>query len=100
MLEWLKLQVFIQKNPSQHSADLDMLEEEPTIKPKFINPANNERKLIECIRVDGAADVGPIHDKVQFIWTERHLKSTIACLVTTRNNGSSFLIELNYKVAA
>ena len=79
------------KNPSQHSADLDILEEEPTFKPMFINPANNERKLIECVRVDGAADEGPIHDEVQFIWTERHLKkSTIACLVTTRNSGSSF----------
>jgi len=79
------------KNPSQHSADLDMLEEESSIKPMFINPTNNEQKLIECIRVDGAADEGPIHDEVQFIWTERHLqKSTIACLVTTRNSGSSF----------
>ena len=91
MLEWLKLQVFIQKNPSQHSADLDMLEEEPTIKSMFINPANNERILIECISVDGAANEGPIHNEVQFIWTERHLKkSTIACLVTNRNSGSSF----------
>jgi len=31
-----------QKNPSQHSADLDMLEEESNIKSMFINPTNNE----------------------------------------------------------
>ena len=31
-------------------------------------------------------------NEVQFVWTERHLKKpTIACLVTSRNSGSSYL---------
>lgn len=42
--------------------------------------------------MDGAADEGPSHEEVQFVWTERHLsKSTIDTLVTARNSGSSFL---------
>ena len=58
----------------------------------FFNPFTNDRKQIECIRVDGAVDEGPIHEEVQFVWTERHLKKpTITCLVTSQNSGSSYL---------
>ena len=80
------------KNPFQHSADLEMLELTPEFKPMFFNPSTDIRKPVECFRVDGASDEGLIHEEVQFIWTERHLKrSTIACLVTARNSGSSYL---------
>ena len=47
----------------------------PEIRPAFLNPETNERKLIECIRVDGAADEGPSHEEVQFLLTARHLSS-------------------------
>ena len=77
------------KNPFQHSVDLEMLELTPQFKPMFFNPSTDVRKPVECFRVDGASDEGPIHDDVQFLWTERHL--FIACLVTVRNCGSSYL---------
>jgi len=80
------------KNPFQHSADLEMLELTSQFKPMFFDPSTDVKKPVECFRVDGASDEGPIHDEVQFVWTERHLKrSTIACLVTARNSGSSYL---------
>ncbi len=69
-----------------------MLENATNIKSAFINPLTSARKLIECIRVDGAADEGPSHEEVQFMWTARHLsKPTLATLVTARNSGSSYL---------
>ncbi len=80
------------KNPAQHLQDLEMLENAADIKSAFINPLTGARKLIECIRVDGAADEGPSHEEVQFMWTARHLsKPTLATLVTARNSGSSYL---------
>ena len=37
--------------------------------------------------MDGAADEGPSHVEVQFLWTARHLeKGTIATLVTRRSS--------------
>ena len=81
------------KNPFQHCADLEMLEEALEVKPMFFSPFTNGRKQIECIQVDVAADEGPVHEEVQYVWTERHLKrSTVACLVTSQNSGSSYLI--------
>ena len=75
------------KNPTQHMCDLEMLEKVSDIQPVFA-----PSKSIECIRVDGAADEGPSHEEVQFLWAERHLKKgSIATLVTTRSSGSSFL---------
>ena len=60
------------------------------MKPAFINPTTNERKKIECIRVDGGNDEGPGHLEVQFFWTKLHLdKGSIVQLVTTRDSGSS-----------
>lgn len=32
-------------------------------------------KAVDCIRVDGGADEGPSHLKVQFRWTESHLNT-------------------------
>ena len=80
------------KNPMQHALDLEMLEESAELKSAFINPLTNQRKLFECIRVDGAADEGPSHEEVQFVWTARHIvKATQVTLVTARNSGSSYL---------
>ena len=80
------------KNPIQHSCDLEMLEQFTEFQPAFFHPETGERKQIECVRVDGASDEGPIHEEVQFVWTMRHLKyATLGTLVTTRNSGSSYL---------
>ena len=80
------------KNPTQHAADLKMLEHlEPTAQA-FVNPLTKTRKCIECIRVDGASDEGPSHEEVQFLWTERHLVTgCVATLVSARNSGASYL---------
>ena len=59
------------KNPAQHSADLDMLEETEELKGAFINPSSGQQRSIECIRVDGAGDENPSHEEVQFWWTLR-----------------------------
>lgn len=80
------------KNPTQHMCDLELLETIPEIQPAFVSPKNGQRKLIECIRVDGASYEGPSHEEIQFLWTARHLeKGSIATLVTTRSSGSSYL---------
>lgn len=80
-----------QKNPSQHAADLDMLQNFDDLKPVFCRDLGNV-KDVECIRVDGASDEGPSHAEVQFLWTERHLtRPTKITLVTTSSSGDSFL---------
>ena len=69
------------KNPSQHLADLEMLEASEELQPAFYNPKTKRRKKIECVRVDGAGDEGPSHLEVQFLWTKRHLeKGSLATL--------------------
>ena len=68
-----------------------MLEAKPELKPAFMNPHTGNRKLIECVRVDGAGDEGPVHEEVQFLWTLLHLEKETAALVTTRSSGSSYL---------
>ena len=79
------------KNAAHHFADLKMLEKEDTVLPAFINPRTEERKRIECIRVDGGFDEGPPHKEVQYWWTRRHLESeTVVTLVTSRNSGTTF----------
>ena len=85
------------KNPAQHASDIEMLEQQPEIAPAFIDLTTNQRKLVECVRVDGASDEGPAHEEVQFFWTARHLeKEYIATIVSARNSGASYLnrIEL------
>lgn len=82
----VKAHILYPKDPSQHAADLVMVENDPDFKPCLKN------KPIDCIRVDGAADEGPAHTEVQFMWTERHLEQEKVCtLVTTRCSGSSYL---------
>ena len=47
---------------------------------------------LPLIRVDGAADKGPSHIKVQFWWSKRHLeRPTHVTLVTARNSSASYL---------
>ncbi len=77
------------KNPAQHSTDFKMLTE---LDPAFTNFETNQKKLITCIRVDGASDEGPSHQEVQFWWTEYHLtQGNYITLVSTRSSGSSYL---------
>ena len=79
------------KNPAQHLSDLEMIEKSELQSP-FINPLTEERKQIECVRVDGASDEGPSHEEIQFYWTERHYNNGYAVtLITTRSSGSSYL---------
>ena len=74
------------KNPSQHMADLMMLEKKEELAMLF----NNTDKEYVC--VDGASDEGPSHVEVQFIWTERHLvRGTKLMAVTSRCSGDSYL---------
>ena len=78
------------KNPAQHAADLEMLQEKGELSSVFFQ--NSHPKPIDCIRVDGAADEGPWHEEVQFWWTVRHMfQNKVATLVTTRSSGSSYL---------
>ena len=79
----VKPHILYPKNPSQHSADLFMLQK----KPEFESCLSN--KPIDCIRVDGSTDEGPGHDEVQFLVTEGHLELGKVCsLVTARCSGS------------
>lgn len=79
------------KNPAQHFEDLLMVEDKPEVKPAFHNHQTGKLKEIECARVDGGADEGPIHKEVQYWWTKRHLqKGHKATLISTRNSGASY----------
>ena len=81
-----------EKIPSQHGADLTVLEGLGVAKQAFFKEGGQEPKEIECIRVNGGSDEGPSHVEVQFIWTERHVtKPTKITLVTTRCSGDSYL---------
>ena len=82
----VKPHILYPKNPSQHFADLCMLQK----KPEFESCLSS--KLIDCIRVDGSTDEGPGHDEVQFLATERHLELGKFCsFVTARSSSSSYL---------
>ena len=79
------------KNAAQHFADLKEVEKKDSVRPAFINPITQEKKKIECIRVDGGFDEGPPHKEVQYWWTRRHLEGeTVVTLVSSRNSGASF----------
>ena len=55
------------KNPAQHAADIAFLEKQSELLSSvFTNPVTNSKKIIECIRVDGGSDEGPIHEEVQY----------------------------------
>ena len=57
------------KNPAQHAHDLNVIEAYDEIKPVFFNPVTGNRKSKIGVRVDGGHDEGPVHQKVQFWWT-------------------------------
>ena len=81
----------MQKNAAQHYADLQMLEEKEEIREVFWNSESQERKEVECARVDGRFDEGPSHCEVQYWWTVRHLvTSSRMTLVMSRNSGASY----------
>lgn len=87
----VKAQKLFPKNPAQHFADLLMVEEKSEVKPAFINHTTGKEKDIECVRVDGAGDEGPLHEEVQYWWTKRHFqKGNRAMLISARNSGSSY----------
>ncbi|CAH3186929.1 unnamed protein product [Porites lobata] len=82
------------KNAAQHFADLKEVEKKDSVRPAFINPITQEKKKIECIRVDGAFHEGPPHKEVQYWWTRRHLEvETVVTLVSSRNSGASFELQ-------
>ena len=58
-----------------------MVEDQTEVKPAFHNHQTGKQKEIECVRVDGGADEGPIHKEVQY-WCK-------ATLISTRNSGAS-----------
>ena len=87
----LKASMVHQKDPSQHVADIDMLQQKPELNACFFKE-DRDVKDIECVRVDGASDEGPSHVEVQFLWAERHMqRPTKVTLVTTRSSGDSIL---------
>ena len=65
----VKASMVHQKHPSQHAADIDMLQKKPKLKACFYKDSG-DLKDVECVRVDGASDEGPSHAEVQFLWTE------------------------------
>ena len=86
-----------QKNAAQHAADLAKIETESSVQSIFMNPLTEKPKEVECIRVDGATDEGPVHLEIQFWWTLCHVqRPTAVTLVTRRSSGASYLnrIEL------
>ena len=88
----VKASVLFPKNAAQHASDIKMLEQMPHFKAAFYHPESGVCKAIECIRVDGAADEGPMHEEVQFFWSARHLeKGYYATYVTARCSGQSYL---------
>ncbi len=61
----------------------------------FLHPVTGQRKLFECVHVDGASDEGPSHLEVQVFWTDRHIeKQYFVTLVSVRSSDSSNKIEL------
>ena len=62
--------------------------EEAVLRP---SPLPRVITKIECIRVDGSADEGPVREGVQHWWTRRHLETkSLATLMSSRNSGRSF----------
>ena len=54
------------KHPAQHFADLAMIDRKEVVRPAFVNCSTGDHKDTECIRVDGGADEGPVHEEVQY----------------------------------
>ncbi|CAB3997220.1 Hypothetical predicted protein [Paramuricea clavata] len=80
------------KNPAQHAADLEMIEEKEQFQTKFKNQQTGLPKELECIPVDSGSDEAPCFEQVQFWWAKRHfVKPTRMHLVTSRHSGGSNL---------
>ena len=87
-----KAQPVHSKNAAQHFSDLNMLSKQEVLRNAFYNAETGKPKLINCIRVDGAGDECPGHEKVQYYWTRWHLEQEkLVTLVTTRSSGSSYM---------
>ena len=69
----VKAPVLFHKNSAQHVADMELLSENEHCRSTFINPLTG-KKQIECVRVDGGYDEGPLHLEVQYWSTVCHLK--------------------------
>lgn len=81
-----------EKSPSQHTADLQKVENLDVSRHIFLSDGEDIAKEIECVRVDGGADEGPVHHEVQFSWTVRHVaRPTKITMVTKRCSGDSYL---------
>ena len=84
----VKVSLVHEKSPTQHMADLLMLEEK--VQGGF-NMLFKDKDT-EFVHVDGATDEGPSHVEVQFLWSERHLKKgRILTMITSRCSGDSHL---------
>ena len=66
----VKAKPLFNKKPAQHFTDMLMIQEKEEIKPVFTNYQTGKDKEMECIRVDGRADEGPVHEEVQYWWTK------------------------------
>lgn len=81
-----------EKSPSQHTTDLQKVENLDVSRHIFLSDGEDIAKEIECVRVDGGADEGPVHHEVQFSWTVRHVaRPTKITMVTKRCSGDSYL---------
>ena len=85
----VKTHTLFSKNSAQYLADLKAISNNEYSKSAFINPTTVKRKDIECIRVDGGYDEGPLHLETQYWWTLHHLNfGSHALLVLSRNSGA------------
>ena len=62
------------KNPSQHAADLEIIEKKEQFQTKFQNQLMGMPEEIECIQVDSGSDKAPCFEQVQFCWGKRHVE--------------------------
>ena len=86
--------IVYEKCPTQHMADVQMLESREELSSLFKCPDGNP-KCVWCVRVDGAGDEGPSQKEVAFLWVEKDLKQNhkLTC-VTTRYSSGSYLNEV------
>lgn len=90
---------FHEKGP-QHTAVIEKVQKLECTTSVFLND-ELFFKEIECVGVDGGADVGPVHHEVQFLWTERHVvKPAKIILFTTRCSGDSYLNRVELQKAS
>ena len=51
-----------EQDSAQHFADLAVIGNEEAVRPAFVNCTTGDHKDIECIRVNGGADEGSVHE--------------------------------------